>query len=93
MIYATARLTITDPDALARYREKAGQALAKHGGKVEIASRDFTPLDGTPDAPNMLALLSFPNKEAALAWAHDPELEPVHALRRAAGQSDILLLG
>ena len=93
MIYAYAKLTITDPDALAEYREVAGAALAKHGGQVEDTTREFTVLDGTPDMPNVVALLSFPDKNAALAWANDPELKDVHALRRSAGGSDILLLG
>ncbi len=93
MIYAYANLTITNPEALAEYRDVAGEALAKHGGKVEIASGEFTVLDGDPDAPNVAALLSFPDKTAALAWANDPDLSDVHALRRSAGASDILLLG
>lgn len=93
MIYAYAKLTVTNPDALAQYRDVAGPALAKHGGKVESASSDFTVLDGTPDTPKVAALLSFPDKEAAMAWAADPELADVHALRRSAGGSDILLMG
>ncbi|PTX54266.1 uncharacterized protein (DUF1330 family) [Litoreibacter ponti] len=93
MIYAYAALTVTNPEALAAYRDVAGAALAKHGGKVETATPDFTVLDGAPDAPNVAALLSFPDKDSALAWAHDAELEDVHALRRSAGASDILLLG
>lgn len=93
MIYAYAKLTITNPDALAQYRDVAGPALAKHGGKVESSARDCTVLDGTPDIPNVAVLLSFPDKDAALAWANDPELEDVHALRRNAGGSDIHLLG
>jgi uncharacterized protein (DUF1330 family) len=93
MIYAYAKLTITNPDALAEYRDVAGAALAKHGGKVESTAREFTVLDGTPDLPVVAALLSFPDKDAAVAWANDPELKDVHALRRSAGGSDILLLG
>ncbi|MEH6521507.1 DUF1330 domain-containing protein [Sulfitobacter sp.] len=93
MIYAYAKITVTNPKALAEYRDVAGAALAKHGGKVESAAREFTVLDGTPDVPNVAALLSFPNKEAAVAWSNDPELADVHALRRSAGGSDILLLG
>ncbi len=93
MIYAFAKLTVTNPDALAQYRDVAGEALAKHGGKVETATRDFTVLDGNPDLPNTAALLSFPDKDAALAWANDADLADVHALRRSAGGSDILLLG
>ena len=93
MIYAYAKLTVTKPDALAEYREVAGGALAKHGGKVEGNTRSPTVLDGTPDIPDVAALLSFPDKDAALAWANDPDLKRVHALRRSAGGSDILLLG
>ena len=93
MIYAIAQLTITNADSMAKYREVAGDALAKHGGKVEAASGAFTVLDGNPSLPNAAALLSFPDKDAALGWANDPDLADVHALRRNAGSSDILLLG
>lgn len=92
MIYAFARLTVTDPQALAAYREKAGAALARHGGKVEQATKDFEILDGAPEVPQTAALLSFPDREAALAWANDPDLVETHALRRSAGGSDILLM-
>ena len=93
MIYAYAKLTVTNPDALNAYREKAGEALARHGGKVEHASAVATTLDGAPDLPDVAALLSFPDRDAALAWANDPELEDIHALRRSAGASDIVLMG
>lgn len=93
MIYAYAKITVTNPEALAEYRDVANAALAKHGGKVEGAAREFTVLDGAPDMPNVAALLSFPDKDAAIAWSTDPELADVHALRRGAGASDILLLG
>ena len=72
MIYAYAMLTVTNPDALVEYRDVAGAALAKHGGKVESAAREFTVLDGTPEAPNVAALLRFPDKDDAIAWSTDP---------------------
>lgn len=93
MIYAYAKLTVTNPDALNAYREQAGAALARHGGKVESATKAFTVLDGQPDQPDTAALLSFPDRAAALAWANDPSLAELHDLRRSAGGSDILLLG
>ena len=93
MIYAYAKLTIINPDSLDKYRNVAGAALAKHGGNVVSTARECTQLDGNPDTPDVAALLSFPDREAALAWANDPELADVHALRRSAGGSDILLLG
>lgn len=93
MIYAYAKLTVNNPGALSAYREKADAALARHGGKVEHATADTTALDGAPDLPDVAALLSFPDKAAALAWAGDPELGAIHDLRRSAGASDIVLLG
>lgn len=93
MFYAVARLNISKPDALAAYRDKAGAALAKHGGKVEVASADLGVLDGAPDTSGMVALLSFPDKAAAEGWINDPELADTHALRRDAGTSDIFTIG
>ncbi|WP_298933940.1 DUF1330 domain-containing protein [uncultured Ruegeria sp.] len=93
MIYAFAKLTVKDPGALAAYREKAGAALALHGGKVETATAEPTPLDGTPDLPDVAALLSFPDRDAALGWINDPELTDIHTLRHSIGASDITLLG
>jgi uncharacterized protein (DUF1330 family) len=93
MIYAYAMLTVTNPEKMAQYREKAGEALSKHGGKVEAASGALTVLDGTPDIPDVAALLSFPDAEAAHAWINDPTLVGVHELRRGAGASNIVMLG
>ena len=93
MIYAYASLTVKNPDMLAAYREKAGEALAKHGGKVEAATAAARPLDGEPNIPDAAALLSFPDAQSALNWANDPALKDIHALRQSAGRSDITLLG
>lgn len=93
MIYALATMKVSSPEKLGQYREAAGAALAKHGGVPVSGGGEFTVLDGAPDVPDMAALLSFPDKAAAVAWANDPELADVHALRRSAGESNILLLG
>ena len=93
MIYAIFKANVKRPDALAAYRDQAGAALAKHGGKVEQATPTPTALDGSPSLPNVAALLSFPDKSAAQAWINDPDLAALHDLRRSAGQTEILLLG
>ena len=93
MIYALVYLKIDNPESMAAYREKAGDALAKHGGTLESASREPTALEGSLAAPDLAGVLSFPDKDAALAWINDPELAQVHALRRGAGDSSIILIG
>ncbi|MFK7940503.1 MAG: DUF1330 domain-containing protein [Roseovarius sp.] len=93
MVYAIAHLNVTDPESLSAYRGVASEALARHGGKVVQASTDLSALDGTPDLPHGIAVLTFETTEGANAWINDPDLADVHALRRKIGRVDITLLG
>ena len=93
MVYAFVNLEISNPAPLAEYKKVSGDALAKHKGAVVASSKVLTRLDGEGALPSVAVLLSFSDREHALAWANDPELEGVHALRRNAGVSDIVLLG
>ncbi|WP_299370238.1 DUF1330 domain-containing protein [uncultured Tateyamaria sp.] len=90
--HAVAILQVTNPDSLAQYRDKAADALAKHGGSVVQASADLKQIDGTAAAPTVMAVLQFPDRDAADAWINDPDLADVHALRRNSGNSDIYVL-
>lgn len=93
MTYAIAHLTISDPASLAAYRDLAGPALARHGGAVAAASNALMPIDGTPALTDTVAVLTFPDAQSAQNWIDDPDLVDTHALRRKAGQSDIVVLG
>lgn len=93
MIYAYVDINITNPESLGQYREVAGAALQKHGGAVLSAGKDNMAIEGTHKAPDMAAILSFPDRAAAMAWINDPELTSVHALRRSAGEVSIILIG
>lgn len=92
MIYAIIYTMIDNPESLKAYREKAGEALQKHGGSLLQATPTATSLEGSLKAPDLAGILSFPSREAALAWHNDPELAAVHGLRRGAGDSSIILL-
>jgi uncharacterized protein (DUF1330 family) len=92
LVYATIYMTIDNAASLAAYREKAGDALVKHGGALLAAAPSPTVLEGNLSAPGMAGVLSFPDRDAALGWINDPELADVHALRRGAGDSSIILL-
>lgn len=92
MIYVIATLDVENLKKLAAYREVAGAALAKHGGAIVATSAAAIALEGTPDLPDAVALISFPDKESGLGWLNDPELAETHALRRASGKTQIILL-
>ncbi|MHA7773629.1 DUF1330 domain-containing protein [Roseibium sp. M-1] len=91
-VQALAMITVTDREALGAYREKAAGALARHGGSVVAADPEPLVLEAAGDAPDVIALLSFPNAEAAKAWREDPYLTDVHALRNKGGKSTIVVL-
>jgi uncharacterized protein (DUF1330 family) len=91
-VQALAMITITDKETLGAYREKAADALAKHGGSVVAADPAPLVLEAASDKPDLAALLSFPNVEAAKAWREDPALTDVHALRNKGGKSTIVVL-
>ena len=93
MIYAYVTMNINDPKSLAAYGEKAGVALAKHGGALVSLARETTSLEGNPTKQHVVALLSFTDKAAALSWRQDPDLAHVHGLRESSGETAILLLG
>ncbi len=91
-IQALALITVTNKETLARYRDLAGDALAKHGGKVVAGDPAPTVLETAFEAPTLAALLSFPSVEAATAWRQDPALADIHALRNSGGKSTIVVL-
>lgn len=84
-----ALITVENKEALAKYREGAGAAIAKHGGAVLSAAPVSETYEEGSNKPSMFALIEFPNKAAAQAWHNDPELKDLHDLRRSSGQSTI----
>lgn len=84
-----ALITVENKDAIAKYRESAKEALAKHGGAILSAAPIGETYEEGSNKPSSYALIEFPNKKAAQAWHSDPELQDLHALRRSSGQSTI----
>jgi len=73
--------SMNDTNAFARYREVAGAALAKHGGRVVSSTPSPKQIEGPPRPLHALVILEFPDADAALAWRQDPDLAETHALR------------
>jgi uncharacterized protein (DUF1330 family) len=90
--HAIVTITLKNAEAMAAYREKAGAALAVHGGAVLQASTDLALLEGSGQTPDAVAVLTFPNRAAAQSWIDDPALASVHALRNQAADTMIILL-
>lgn len=90
--YALVTISLDDPEEFGRYREMAGPAMAKHHAKPLSVSSEAQVIEGTGAAPDVTVILTFPDREHALAWINDPEIAHVHAARRASGTSKIILM-
>lgn len=93
MVYAYVSMNISHPENLAKYREHAGAALAKHGGAVLVAGKENEVIEGSATTPNMAAVLSFPDKGSAHSWINDSEIAEVHEMRKSSGDVSIVLIG
>lgn len=91
--YALVTLTVTNPETFDNYRENAGKAVAKHKGKaLHVTRGEARVIEGAIDTPDVTVILEFPDRDHANAWINDPEFAEVHALRRASGTSNIVLM-
>ena len=80
-----------DADALDEYRRRNTDAVANHGGRFLIRGGDSALLEG--EWPTQRVVLSeFPDSGAARAWWESEEYAPHKELRRAASDTNILLV-
>ncbi|MEO8530766.1 MAG: DUF1330 domain-containing protein [Deltaproteobacteria bacterium] len=90
--YVLIQLDPTDETMLAKYREHAGSAAAKHGGhQVGGGAGSETVEDNGLDA-RLSVLAKFPDANSARNWLADPDLAPVHAMRRQGAKTVIQIL-
>src|SRR5690349_3850917 len=68
------RLETTGPESLQEdYGRLAREILPRFGGRYLARSRNNVLLEGDGPAPCCVALLEFPNPEAAQRWYQSPE--------------------
>ena len=84
------RLELWDASFRDEYRALAARTTAAHGGKYISVSRDHTLLEGG-SVPDVLSLIEFPTREAALQWYHSAEYQEAIKIRNT-GSRDRLLL-
>ncbi|HZV97392.1 MAG TPA: DUF1330 domain-containing protein, partial [Methylophilaceae bacterium] len=65
---------------------------AKHGGKYLSRSGNIEVLEGNAPDLTLIALIQFPDKQAAKAFANDPEYAPFGKARKEGSISTLLLI-
>ena len=78
-VYIIATYDITDPEGYEPYVPGVIPLLQKHG--VEILVADYEPKTLEGESRGVNVVLRFESEEAAMAWYHDPDYEPVKKIR------------
>lgn len=85
-----AHVTVTDPEAYARYAELAGPAIAQHGGHFIARGGRYVQLEGQERARNVVA--KFPTVEDAEACYNSPEYQRALDHARGASERELLIV-
>ena len=90
--FIIASVLVTDDKWVPEYAARVHEIAAKHGGKYLSRSGNIEVLEGNPGELTLIALIQFPSKEAAKAFATDPEYAPFGKARQAGSNSTLVLI-
>lgn len=90
--YLIADVKVTDDAWVPDYAARVHEIAAKHGGRYLSRSGNVDTLEGKPLGGTLVALIEFPSKEAARAFADDPEYAPFGQARKAGSVSNFHLI-
>ena len=80
--YLIASVLVKDDKWVPEYAARVHDIAAKHGGRYLSRSGNIDVLEGDPLDATLIALIEFPDKNAARAFANDPEYAPFAKARQ-----------
>jgi len=86
-VYVIAEVDVTNEDWIPEYAEKVHHIVEKHGGRYLSRSGNITQLEGESQPTTMIALLEFPDADAVVAFATDPDYAPFGKARQEGSNS------
>lgn len=90
--YLIADVTVTDDSWVPDYAARVHDIAARHGGRYLSRSGKVDTLEGKPLGGTLVALIEFPSKEAARAFASDPDYAPFAQARKDGSISNFHLI-
>ena len=90
--YLIADVTVTDDSWVPEYAARVHEIAARHGGRYLSRSGNIDTLEGKPLGSTLIALIEFPTKQAARAFAEDPDYAPFARARKAGSVSNFHLI-
>ena len=90
--YVLVQLDITDETIFSGYREKAGNSASRYEGRQVAGGVGTEVVEDNGLDDRLSVLLTFPSAQHVRDWLADPELAPIHALRRGGAKTVIQML-
>jgi len=90
--FIIASVLLKDDKWVPEYAAHVHEIAAKHGGKYLSRSGNIDVLEGEPQEATLIALIQFPDKASAKAFANDPEYAPFAKARQDGSESRFQLI-
>ena len=90
--FIIASVLLKDDKWVPEYAAHVHDIAAKHGGKYLSRSGNIDVLEGEPQEATLIALIQFPDKASAKAFASDPEYAPFAKARQDGSVSRFQLI-
>ena len=90
--YVVAEITVTDPKWVADYVKSVTPMVERHGGRYLARTSDFERMEGSAVSPQLLLLVEFPSREAAVTFYDCEEYRPYRERRVAGSRGQFYLV-
>ena len=90
-VYVVSLIDITDADGMRQYQANYPALVEAYGGSYLARGGKVEALEGCWNH-DRLVVMSFPDREAALAWYHSPEYRPYIETRQRFGRATLLVV-
>ncbi len=90
--YTITEIAVVDADGFARYRELAGAAVARYGGRFLVRGAEPFVAEGDWPSGQHVVVIEFPSMEQLRAWYDSPEYAPARAIAKSALRRRLLFV-
>jgi len=90
--YAVAEMDITDRAWVQEYVETVTRLIERFGGRYLARTPRIEKLEGERAAPQVMVLVEWPSREAAMAFYESDEYRPYRESRIAGARTRLLLV-
>ena len=91
-VYVIADIKVTDSSWVPDYAVTVHEIVHRHGGRYLARSGNIETFEGCAPEADLIALIEFPSRDAAKAFAADPLYAPFAAARRSGSDSRLRLI-